>query len=183
MEPAMVLCSGVAAVTLTFGVLGSLPGLARRLATVRLPIPVRPLAVLLMMASLTPVLARPRPATAAIAPPIVRLVDETAPPVDATETAADEAEAPAATSPSDRSVGRSRVRTERTQSSITTYVVEPGDCLWRIAALVLREGRNADPSNADIARFWRAIYAANRDLVGDNPNLIFPGQRLFIPEG
>ena len=179
----MVLCSGVAAVTLTFGVLGSLPGIARRLATVRLPIPVRSLAVLLMMVSLTAVLARPRPATAAIAPPIVRLADETAPPTDGPEVPIDETEVPAATSSTDRSVGRSRVRTERTQSSTATYLVEPGDCLWRIAAVALREGGDSDPSSADIARFWPAIYAANRDLIGDNPNLIFPGQQLLIPEG
>ena len=40
-----------------------------------------------------------------------------------------------------------------------------------------------DPSNAEIARFWPAIYEANRGTIGENPNLIFPGQRLVIPEG
>ena len=183
MEPAMALCSGVAAVTLTFGVLGSLPLLARRLAAVRLPIPVRPLAVLLMMASLTTVFARPRPAAATIAPPIVRLADETAPPTTEAQAPADETEAPASQSPPHRSAGRSRAGTERSPASTDAYVVEPGDSLWRIAAHIL-EGRDGiDPSNADIAGFWPKIYDANRALVGDNPNLIFPGQRLLIPEG
>lgn len=179
----MALCSGVAAVTLTLGVLGSAPALTRRLAAVRIPIPVRPLAVLLTMASLTAVLARPRPAVASVPPPIVRLADETAPPTGGTETLTDETEAPTATSPSGRSAGRSRIGTERAQPSAASYVVEPGDSLWRIAAFALRSGGDGDPSNADIARFWPAIYAANRTVIGDNPNLIFPGQRLLIPEG
>jgi nucleoid-associated protein YgaU len=188
----MALCSGVAAVTLTFGVLGSLPALIRRLAGVRLPIPLRPLAVLLMMTSMTAVLARPRPTTAAIAPPIVRLVDEIAPPTDGSEHPKEgteisvgetEAEVPASSSPPSRSTGTSTIRAERRQSRAVTYVVERGDSLWRIAAFVLRSGGDADPTNADIARFWPAIYAANRDLIGDDPNLIFPGQQLLIPEG
>ncbi len=158
----MALCSGVAAVTLTLGVLGSVPSVMRRLVAVRIPIPVRPLAVLLTMASLTAVLARPRPAVATVPPPIVRLADETSPPADTVVTSAYEAEA---------------------RTSTATYTVEPGDSLWRIAAAVLRSGGAGEPSSADIARFWPAIYDANRTLIGDNPNLIFPGQRFLIPEG
>jgi nucleoid-associated protein YgaU len=183
MEPAMALCTGVAAVTLTFGVLGSLHAFAGRLATVRLPIPVRSLAVLLTMASLTAVLARPRPAAATIAPPIVRLVDETASPTDGTETPADEADAPTSAPPYDRSAGRASVTTERARSGTAAHVVELGDSLWRIAGDTLTARNGAEPSSAEIARFWPAIYAANRGLIGDNPNLIFPGQRLQIPEG
>ena len=183
MEPAMALCSGVAVVTLTFGVLGSLPALVRRLVAIRFPIPVRPLAVLLTMMSLTAVLARPKPASASVPPPIVRLADEGARLMDEAEEPADEIEDPTSASPSGRSAGRSRVGTERTHAVATAYVVEPGDSLWRIAAFVLRGSGDGDPSSVDIARFWPAIYAANRDLIGDDPNLIFPGQRLLIPEG
>lgn len=158
----MALCSGVAAVTLTLGVLGSVPALIRRLAAVRVPIPVRPLAVLLTMASLTAVLARPRPAVATVPPPIVRLTDETSPPTEDAETSADENVA---------------------ATSTARYTVEPGDSLWRIAALVLRSPGTGEPTSADIAQFWPVIYDANRTLIGDNPNLIFPGQQLVIPEG
>jgi len=30
---------------------------------------------------------------------------------------------------------------------------------------------------------WQAIYQANKDLIGNNPNLIKPGQRLKMPDG
>jgi len=180
MEPAMALCSAVAVVTLTLGVLSSAPALSRRL--VAIPIPVRPLAVVLTMVSLATVFARPRPAAAAVPPPIVRLADETTHPADESEVSVDGVKS-VSPSPSDRSTGRSRVRVEQARRDAAEYVVEPGDSLWRIAAFVLGSDGDGDPSNADIARFWPAIYAANRALIGDNPNQIFPGQRLLIPEG
>ena len=182
MELAMVLCSGLAAVTLTFGALGSLPALARRCATVHIPIPVRPLAVLLMLVSTTAVLVRPKPAVATVPPPIVRLVEETPSPTEETEASIDADEDITPASTAGRSVGTPRVGTERTEPSTATYVVEPGDSLWRIAASALRSNGNGEPSSADVARFWPAIYTANRTLIGDNPNLIFPGQQLLIPE-
>ena len=30
--------------------------------------------------------------------------------------------------------------------------------------------------------FWPSIYDANRDVIGSDPNLIYPGQRLLIPK-
>ena len=180
----MALCSGLAAVTLTFGVLGSLPALTRRLATVHIPIPVRSLAVLLMMVSTTAVLVRPKPAVATVPPPIVRLVEETPPPTEEVEASTDDGAEETVSGPTPgRSTGTPRVGTEREQPNSDAYVVEPGDSLWRIAASVLRSNGDDEPSSADIARFWPTIYAANRALIGDDPNLIFPGQRLLIPEG
>ncbi|MGV9811250.1 transglycosylase family protein [Streptomyces cellulosae] len=44
--------------------------------------------------------------------------------------------------------------------------VRPGDTLSGIAA---RHGTD-----------WRRLYAANRDVIGDDPDLIVPGQRLDI---
>ena len=29
---------------------------------------------------------------------------------------------------------------------------------------------------------WMAIYEANKDVIGDDPNLILPGQKLKIPK-
>lgn len=51
-----------------------------------------------------------------------------------------------------------------------TYVVVRGDSLWKIAKRKYGDGRK-----------WRRIYAANRELIGSNPNLIHPGQQLVIP--
>ncbi|MFJ3974030.1 transglycosylase family protein [Streptomyces sp. NPDC090021] len=48
------------------------------------------------------------------------------------------------------------------------YVVAPGDSLSAIATEQHVEGG------------WQALYETNRAVVGDNPNLIFPGQRLTM---
>jgi hypothetical protein len=63
------------------------------------------------------------------------------------------------------------------------YSVRPGDNLWRIsrAALVVRG--NAQPDDSTIARYWLAVIAANRTtLRSGNPNLIFPGELVALPE-
>ena len=59
----------------------------------------------------------------------------------------------------------------------SVYVVRPGDCLWAIAQARL------DPTAGDVAidAGWRAIYAQNRDAIGDNPSLIHPGLVLRLP--
>lgn len=54
------------------------------------------------------------------------------------------------------------------------YEVQEGDNLWNIAAEQL--GPNASP--ADIAEFSSAIYLANQDTIGSNPDLIHAGQRF-----
>jgi nucleoid-associated protein YgaU len=48
-----------------------------------------------------------------------------------------------------------------------TYVVRSGDTLSKIAAAQGVDGG------------WKALYAANRSVV-ENPNLIFPGERLSV---
>jgi len=57
------------------------------------------------------------------------------------------------------------------------YRVVPGDSLWAIACRDLGTG-----SDARINRRWREIYVENREIIGSNPDLIFPGQMLSIPE-
>jgi LysM repeat protein len=58
-----------------------------------------------------------------------------------------------------------------------TVVVDPGDSLWSISSE--RLGPNATPRqiNKEIER----IYALNRDRIGPDPNLIFPGQEFRVP--
>ena len=50
-----------------------------------------------------------------------------------------------------------------------TYVVREGDCLWSIAEEQLGDGM-----------YWSGIYEANRELIGDDPNLIYVGWELMI---
>ena len=70
-----------------------------------------------------------------------------------------------------------RAGTAAPSARATDYVVVPGDCLWSIAAR--RLGRARDARAVD--RGWRAIYAANRDAIGPDPNLIHPGLVLTLP--
>lgn len=58
-----------------------------------------------------------------------------------------------------------------------TYTVVAGDCLWTIAAHRLPPTASA----AEVDRAWRAIYDANRSVIGSDPNLIRPGQILELP--
>jgi hypothetical protein len=52
----------------------------------------------------------------------------------------------------------------------TTVRVSPGDTLWDLAARRLGAGAS-----------WPAIYALNRDVIGPDPGVITPGQRLVLP--
>lgn len=62
--------------------------------------------------------------------------------------------------------------TEDTQS---VYIVRTGDTLWDIAAEHM-----AEPTNAEITEAWKAIWRANRAVIGDEPGLIHPGQQLDL---
>ena len=57
-------------------------------------------------------------------------------------------------------------------------VVQRGDTLWSVAARHLGTGA----SDAEIARAWPAWYAANRDVIGGDPDVILPGQVLRAPQ-
>lgn len=61
--------------------------------------------------------------------------------------------------------------TQRTSKAVesTTYTVVKGDNLSKIA-------KNLTGSSAN----WKAIYNQNKSVIGSNPNLIYPGQRLVI---
>ena len=51
-----------------------------------------------------------------------------------------------------------------------TYTVKSGDCLWNIAKKQYGSGAQ-----------YNKIYNANKELIGGNPNLIYPGQDLTLP--
>jgi nucleoid-associated protein YgaU len=52
-----------------------------------------------------------------------------------------------------------------------TYTVKPGDSLSAIAQQFYGK-----------ASKWPKIYEANKDIIGDNPDLIHPGQEFVIPD-
>lgn len=52
----------------------------------------------------------------------------------------------------------------------TTYTVKKGDNLWTIAKKFYGSGAQ-----------YTKIYEANRSVIGNNPNLIYPGQTFTIP--
>ncbi|WP_134764561.1 LysM peptidoglycan-binding domain-containing protein [Nocardioides sp. 1609] len=58
-------------------------------------------------------------------------------------------------------------------------VVRPGDSLWSIARSRIAP---AAADDAAVARATAALYAANRDAVGPDPDLIHPGLHLRAPE-
>jgi nucleoid-associated protein YgaU len=55
--------------------------------------------------------------------------------------------------------------------------VREGDSLWTIAADELGAGA----TNTAIARRWPQWYAANARAIGDDPDLLLPGQVLRAP--
>lgn len=57
--------------------------------------------------------------------------------------------------------------------------VRPGDSLWRLAADLLPAGATA----TEVAALSDRLYALNRAVIGDDPDLITPGQLLRTPPG
>lgn len=53
-----------------------------------------------------------------------------------------------------------------------TYTVVRGDTLWKIAA---------KPNVLGNGNRWRELYEMNKSVIGKNPNLIYPGQKLRLP--
>jgi hypothetical protein len=97
----------------------------------------------------------------------------TTPPVD-TAPVAPAAVAPAAVAPAAVAPPPTPAR---------TYAVRTGDNLWRISRAELVVRGNAQPDDSAIARYWQAVIAANRaTLRSGNPNLIYPGELVALPE-
>src|SRR5829696_3428389 len=59
----------------------------------------------------------------------------------------------------------------------TLQVVNPGDSLWVIS----QQRLEPDPDPEQIMNEVGRIYELNQDLIGNDPNLIFPGQELLLP--
>ena len=58
----------------------------------------------------------------------------------------------------------------------STYEVKQGDTLWGLAAQLL-----GDDDPVAIARLWPRLHRLNRDTIGPDPRLLYPGQKLRLP--
>lgn len=63
------------------------------------------------------------------------------------------------------------------RATASVVVVQPGDCLWSLAA------RSLGPSatTARTAATWPSWWSTNRAVIGDDPDLLQPGTRLVPP--
>ncbi len=68
-----------------------------------------------------------------------------------------------------------------TATAGTPVVVQAGDTLWSLAERSLRDSGGAAPSDAAVATAWPSWWSANREVIGDDPDLIRPGTRLVAP--
>lgn len=59
---------------------------------------------------------------------------------------------------------------QRAAAGGATYTVQSGDYLSKIA------------QQHGVKGGWQALYAANRSVIGGNPNVIMPGQVLHLPK-
>lgn len=68
------------------------------------------------------------------------------------------------------------------------HVVQAGDTLWGLARAWLasqlpseQSSEQHPVSDAEIAEQWPRWYQANRNVIGDNPNVLVPGETLRPP--
>jgi nucleoid-associated protein YgaU len=74
------------------------------------------------------------------------------------------------TAPGVRSIGDAG-----TEASAVTVLA--GDTLWDIAAFAM----GPEATDVDIALAWPRWYEANRSVIGQNPDVLLPGQILQPP--
>ena len=65
---------------------------------------------------------------------------------------------------------------EKGASATPRLVVEPGDSLWSISEEHIGPGATPEQIAYEVER----IFELNRDQIGENSNLIFPGQEFFL---
>lgn len=68
---------------------------------------------------------------------------------------------------------RRRLEQAKAVKYVATHTVAAGDSLSAIAQKYY---------GSAVKEKWMVIYEANKELIGDNPGMIKPGQELKIPE-
>ncbi|MGY1606926.1 MULTISPECIES: hypothetical protein [unclassified Geodermatophilus] len=61
------------------------------------------------------------------------------------------------------------------------HVVLRGECLWSIAEADLRARTGREPTDAEVAGAVHGWWRANAAVIGDDPDLLLPGQVLRPP--
>jgi nucleoid-associated protein YgaU len=69
--------------------------------------------------------------------------------------------------------GKRQLKEEKEYTYIATHTVESGDTLSGLAKKFY---------GSEAQAYWMEIYEANKEVIGDNPNVILIGQVLNIPE-
>jgi hypothetical protein len=150
------------------------PRLARRLAPT-LPFGIRRLVEVAIVGSCLGITALPAPAlgpsriaAVVVDQPVVRAPEVPVPATPAPATPAPAPPAPVVPAPSELA---------------QHVVVRAGDSLWLIARASLTRISGSRPDDTDVARYWRAVIAANRStLRSGDPGLIFPGEIVALPQ-
>ena len=65
-----------------------------------------------------------------------------------------------------------------------SVVVESGDHIWKISKESLGEKLRREPRNHEVRPYWLETIEINLDsLRSGDPDLIYPGEELVLPEG
>lgn len=66
---------------------------------------------------------------------------------------------------------------------LRTHVVTSGEHLWSIAEDELRRRTDRRPTAGEITLYWREVITDNRGRIASgDPDLIFPGERIVLPD-
>lgn len=69
------------------------------------------------------------------------------------------------------------------EANETRVVVQPGDHLWKLAERHLTEVLGRPVTDAETAPYWVRVIEANRArLRSGDPDLIYPGEEVVLPE-
>lgn len=64
-------------------------------------------------------------------------------------------------------------------TSTSSYEIKKNDNFWTITEKQF-EARGIDPTNAQIQEASKALYEANKEIIGGNPDLMYPGTKITI---
>ena len=63
------------------------------------------------------------------------------------------------------------------------YRIVAGDHLWSVARRALAQAMDRPPTTGQITSYWVDLIEANRKTIRSaDPNLIYPGERVLLPQ-